>query len=63
MDITSAVAAVSVNSATQLKNAVQISVLKKAIDSQAEGALALLQAVSVPPSATSATGGIVDTFA
>ncbi|MDR1855483.1 MAG: YjfB family protein, partial [Azoarcus sp.] len=57
--------AASANSATQLQDAVQLTVLKKAIDLQSAGALALLQAVPtpVPAPATGSVGGIVDTFA
>jgi len=65
MDVTSIAAAASANSAAQTETAVQLSVLKKAIDIQTAGALALLQAVPTPPPVPSggAAGGIVNTFA
>jgi hypothetical protein len=65
MDVTSIAAAASANSAVQTETAVQLSVLKKAIDIQAAGALALLQAVpALPPAPSGGTaGGIVNTFA
>jgi hypothetical protein len=66
MDITSIAAAASANSAAQTQNAVQLSVLKKAIDIQSEGALALIQAVPVAPAPAptgGAAGGVVNTWA
>jgi hypothetical protein len=62
MDITSIAAAASANSAAQTQNAVQLSVLKKAIDIQSEGALALIQAVAPAPTG-GAAGGVVNTWA
>ena len=65
MDITGIAAAGSANSAAQTQTAVQLSVLKKAIDIQSAGALALVQAVPTPPAASAGgtAGGIVNTFA
>ncbi|MDR1661580.1 MAG: putative motility protein [Azoarcus sp.] len=63
MDITSIAAAVSANSAAQTQNAVGLSVLKKAIDIQTAGALALVQAIPVAPAAPGAAGVGVDTWA
>jgi hypothetical protein len=64
MDLVGAVAAVSTsNSASRLRTAVELSVLKKAIDTQAAGALALVQAVSSPAAAPGEAGGVVDTWA
>jgi redox-regulated HSP33 family molecular chaperone len=65
MDVTAIAAAGSANSAAQTQTAVQLSVLKKAIDIESAGALALVQAVPAPPAAASGgtAGGIVNTFA
>ena len=64
MDITSIAAAASANSASRTQDAVQLSVLKKAIDIQAQGALALVQAVPAPPAPVGGTaGGIINTVA
>jgi redox-regulated HSP33 family molecular chaperone len=64
MDVTAIAAAGSANSAAQTQTAVQLSVLKKAIDIESAGALALVQAVPTPPAASGGTaGGIVNTFA
>ncbi|MDR1063556.1 MAG: putative motility protein [Azoarcus sp.] len=63
MDVTS-VAAASANTAAQTQNAVGLSVLKKAIDIQAAGALALVQAIPAAPTpAPGAAGGVVNTWA
>ncbi|MDR3212984.1 MAG: YjfB family protein [Azoarcus sp.] len=62
MDVTSIAAAASANTATQTQTAVQLSVLKKAIDIESAGALALVQAIPTPPAAGTA-GGVVNTFA
>ncbi|MDR1227741.1 MAG: putative motility protein [Azoarcus sp.] len=56
------VAAASANTAAQTQNAVGLSVLKKAIDIQAAGALALVQAVPAAP-APGAAGSVVNTWA
>jgi hypothetical protein len=61
MDIISAAAVSTFNSTSRLRTAVELNVLKKAIDIQAAGALALVQAVPAPPAA--APGGAVDTWA
>ncbi|MDR0564243.1 MAG: putative motility protein [Azoarcus sp.] len=64
MDITSIAAAASANAAEQTQTAVGLTVLKKAIDLEAAGALALLQAVPPPPAASaSGGGGKIDTWA
>jgi stage V sporulation protein SpoVS len=64
MDILSIAAASASNSASQLRAAVGVGVLKKAIDIQADGALALVQAVPTPPAAAPGeAGGTVDTWA
>jgi uncharacterized protein YaaW (UPF0174 family) len=67
MDITSIAAIVTTatsNSASQLRAAVEMSVLKQAIDIQAAGALELVQAVSAPVAAAAGeAGGGVDTWA
>jgi hypothetical protein len=65
MDVTT-VAAVATNMAEQrVQSAIGLAVLKKAIDLEAAGALALLQAVPAPsPAMSSGTvGGVVDTWA
>ena len=62
MDITSIAAVASANTAAQTETAVQLSVLKKAIDIEAAGALALVQAVPAPPPVAGA-GGVVNTWA
>lgn len=68
MEIGSIAAAATQNAATNLHQAVSVSVLKKAIDMQSENALALLQALPTPqpqpasvPIGTS--GGTIDTYA
>jgi len=62
MNITPIAAAASANSAELTRNMVGLSVLKKAIDIEAAGALALVQAIPTPPPAGTA-GGVVDTWA
>jgi hypothetical protein len=63
MDVTS-LAAASANSAEQSRIAVGMAVLKKAIDIEAAGALALVQAIpEMPQLPTGAAGGIVNTWA
>jgi hypothetical protein len=64
MDIISIAAASTSNSASRLRTAVEMNVLKKAIDIQADGALALVQALPAPPAAAPGeAGGVVDTWA
>ncbi|MDR2092465.1 MAG: putative motility protein [Azoarcus sp.] len=64
MDITSIAAAASANSAVQTQNAVGLGVLKKAIDIETEGALALLQAIPAPPPPVAGSAGsVVNTWA
>jgi hypothetical protein len=66
MDITSIAAAASANSSMRTQSAVQLTVLKKAIDTQAAGALALIQAIPAsptPPASVGTEGGFVDTWA
>ncbi|MDR0700874.1 MAG: YjfB family protein [Azoarcus sp.] len=64
MDITSIAAAASVNTAAQTQNAVGLSVLKKAIDVETAGALALVQAIpTLPPPVTGSAGSVVNTWA
>lgn len=63
MDIMPIAAAASANAAEQTQAAVGVTVLKKAIDLQAAGALALVQAIPTPPAPTGAAGGMVDTWA
>ena len=64
MDIAPIAALASVNAAEQARGAVGLSVLKKAIDIEAAGALALVQAIPVPPAVSAgAAGGMVDTWA
>ncbi|MDR2881247.1 MAG: YjfB family protein [Azoarcus sp.] len=65
MDISS-IAAVATNMAEQrVQSAIGLTVLKKAIDLQAAGALSLLQAIPAPSPAMSSetVGGVVDTWA
>ncbi|MBM3396024.1 MAG: putative motility protein [Betaproteobacteria bacterium] len=47
MDVTSIASALSAASAARVGDAIQVSVLKKALDTQAQGAMALIQAL--PP--------------
>lgn len=65
MNITSSMAsAASNNAASQLQNTVGLHVLRKALDTQSAGALALVQAIPTPPPApTGAVGGTVNTWA
>jgi redox-regulated HSP33 family molecular chaperone len=64
MDVTPIAAAASANTAAQTETAVQLSVLKKAIDIEAAGALALVQAIPTPqPVVSGAVGGVVNTWA
>ena len=64
MNITSIVTTAAVGSAAQIPTSVDMAVLKKAIDVETSGALALVQAVSAPPPvAPGEPGGIVDTWA
>jgi hypothetical protein len=64
MDISSLTAAAGIHSAGQTQSAVDLAVLRKAIDIQATGALALLEAIPAPPPAPVGTeGGFVDTWA
>jgi hypothetical protein len=62
MDISSIVATASAMAETQLQSQVSMSVLKKAIDLQSEGALQLVQAVAQPAPVVAQAGG-VDTWA
>ncbi|MDR1936728.1 MAG: putative motility protein [Candidatus Accumulibacter sp.] len=73
MNITSLASAVSASNTSQASSAVQLNVLRKALDTQASGALALVQAVPTPPPApvtatapvttTGPVGGNVNIFA
>lgn len=64
MNLTSIVTTAAVGSAAQIPTSVDMAVLKKAIDVETSGALALVQAVSAPPPvAPGEPGGIVDTWA
>ena len=64
MDVSSIAALATGMSQARTGEAVQIAVLKKAIDIQAEGAMQLLEAVSqVIPSNPPNLGNRVDTFA
>ncbi|MCL2162289.1 MAG: YjfB family protein [Betaproteobacteria bacterium] len=64
MDIAPIAAVASANAAELTQSQVGLSVLKKAIDIEAAGALALVQAVPVPSAMPSGTvGGVVDTWA
>lgn len=45
MDVTSIASALSAASAARVGDAIQVSVLKKALDTQAQGAMALIQAL------------------
>jgi hypothetical protein len=65
MDVSSAAAASTANSALRLRMAVEMSVLKNAIDIQAAGALTLVQAaISAPPAAAPGeAGSVIDTWA
>lgn len=62
MNLTSLATTAAVGSAVQIPTSVDMAVLKKAIDVETFGALALVQAVSAPPPvAPGESGGIVDT--
>ncbi|MDR2924829.1 MAG: putative motility protein [Azoarcus sp.] len=65
MDITSIAASASANTAAQTRNIVGLTVLKKAIDIEAAGALALVQAAAAasPPAPAGTAGGIINTWA
>jgi hypothetical protein len=64
MDIMPITAAASANAAEQAQVAVGVAVLKKAIDTEAAGALALVQAIpEMPTLPAGAAGGIVNTWA
>jgi hypothetical protein len=64
MDVMPIVAAASANAAEQAQDAVGVAVLKKAINIEAAGALALVQAIPEMPSLPAgAAGGIVNTWA
>jgi hypothetical protein len=64
MNVTAAAAVSTSNSTSQLRSAVEMSLLKKAIDIQASGVLALVQSVPEPPAAAPGdAGGAVDTWA
>jgi hypothetical protein len=64
MDITSIIAAASANAAEQTQSLAGLSALKKAIDIESAGALALVQAIPKPSAMPSGTvGGVIDTWA
>jgi hypothetical protein len=64
MDVMPITAAASVHAAEQARDAVGVAVLKKAINIEAAGALALVQAITEMPSSPAGTaGGIVNTWA
>jgi len=64
MDITSIAAAASANTAEQTQTMVGLAVLKKAIDIEAAGALALVRAIPTPTATPTGTvGGVIDTWA
>lgn len=65
MEVSSIAAAASANAAAQLQAEVSVTVLKKAIDIQAEAALQLLEALphQVPAAPVGTAGGVIDTWA
>ncbi|MCL2590524.1 MAG: YjfB family protein [Betaproteobacteria bacterium] len=64
MDTAPIAAAASANIAEQARNMAGLSVLKKAIDIEAAGALALVQAIPTLPAVPSGTAsGVIDTWA
>jgi hypothetical protein len=64
MDITGIAAASTAMHQAATADAVQMTVLKKSLDLQAQGALQLLQAIPSPPAANPPNlGNRVDTFA
>lgn len=64
MEISSIAAAVSANSANQLRAEVSVAVLKKALDIQEQGALQLLEALPQPAAApVGSVGGVINTYA
>ena len=64
MDVMPIAAAASVNATEQARTTVGMSMLKKAIDIEAAGALALVQTIpETPPLSAGAAGAIVDTWA
>lgn len=64
MEVSSIAAAASANAAAQLQAEVSVTVLKKAIDVQAEAALQLLEALpQVPAAPVGTAGGVIDTWA
>lgn len=64
MDVSSIAAAASANSASQLREQVSVSVLKKALDIQEQGAMQLLEALPQPVAAPAGSaGGVINTYA
>jgi len=64
MDVMPIAAVASAHAAEQARITVGMSMLKKAIDIEAAGALALVQAIpEMTPPPAGAAGGIVDTWA
>ena len=64
MDVMPIAAAASANAVEQGQVAAGVTMLKKAIDIEAAGALALVQAIpEMPPLPAGAVGGIVNTWA
>jgi hypothetical protein len=64
MDVMPIIAAASANAAGQAQDAVGMAVLKKAINIETAGALALVQAIpELPTSPAGTAGGIVNTWA
>lgn len=63
MDVSTIAAAASSNAMSQVQQQASVSVLKKAIETQEQSAMQLLQAIPAPPPMPTGTaGGIIDTW-
>lgn len=64
MDVSSIAAYASANAMQQLQQQVSVSMLKKALEIQEQGALQLLEALpQAAPAASGPAGTVIDTFA
>lgn len=64
MDVSSIAAFASANAMANVRQEVSLSVLKKAMDIQAQSAIQLLDALpQVPATSSASVGGVIDTWA